>query len=166
MHAGSDEVGAEVEIASKEVMRYSLVLIGIERGTEMSHDREKCERLMRVCQRGYPASSVGAEYANNTLAECYGVIGSLIDDNDASSDLLRKLSAELECARGDLKTASGIIERYKKDAERYRFIRDDTSKGKSDICIIKKDLEARMDDYLTLEKADFAIDAAIEKDSQ
>lgn len=90
----------------------------------MSYDRGKCERLMKVCQKGYPASNIHVEYANNTLAECYGVIGSLIGDNDASSDLLRKLSAELECARGDLRQAMQIVERDQKDAERYRWLRD------------------------------------------
>lgn len=52
-------------------------------------------------------------------------------------------------------------EELRKDAERYRFIRDDRSSGKTDICIIRKDWTACRDTYLTLEQADYAIDAAI-----
>ena len=34
-----------------------------------------------------------------------------------------KLKAELECARGDIRTAQGIIEVLQKDADRYRWLR-------------------------------------------
>lgn len=67
----------------------------------MSYDREKCERLMKVCQKGYPASNIHVEYANNTLAECYGAIGAMM----------------LE------------IDRLQKDAERYRHLRSGNCSG-------------------------------------
>lgn len=82
----------------------------------MSYDKENCERLMVVCQRGYPCPPIGAEYANNTLSECYGAIGSAVSE-------ISRLAAELECARGDLKTAMEIAEKNRADAERYRWLR-------------------------------------------
>jgi len=55
------------------------------------------------------------------------------------------------------------MEVLRKDVDRYRFIRTDVSSGKSDICIIQKDWIAGRDTYLSLEQADYVIDAAMSK---
>lgn len=36
---------------------------------------------------------------------------------------IERIRAELECARGDLKTAMEIVERNQKDADRYRWLK-------------------------------------------
>ena len=43
--------------------------------------------------------------------------------DEARAEVAR-LKSELECARGDIRTAQGIIERLQKDADRYRHIRE------------------------------------------
>lgn len=69
---------------------------------------------------------------------------------------IKQIKAELECARGDLKTAGQVIERYKKDAERYRHIREHSY------------VEVRCDSPRKIgwkpELLDICVDSAIEKE--
>jgi hypothetical protein len=51
----------------------------------------------------------------------------------------------------------------RKDAERYRFLRDDVSAGQVDLCIISKHWKSNDCTYLSLDQADYAIDVAMEK---
>ena len=61
---------------------------------------------------------------------------------------------------------AGDCAELRKDADRYRFIRSDVSSGEQDICIVKKywGMVQGSDVILELDKADFQIDAAMEKD--
>lgn len=96
----------------------------------MSYDRGKCERLMKVCQKGYPASNIHVEYANNTLAECYAVIGAMM----------------LE------------IDQLQKDAVRYRLIRNkDFNPGR--LCSIEKYSKYFFEFMRCEEELDNAIDS-------
>lgn len=100
---------------------------------------------------------------NNELGkECGGLLGALA----TASGQRDKIKAELECARGDLKTAMNMAERYRADAERYRFLRDDISHRSHDFCIVKKywGMVSSPDVILQLESADEQIDSAMKSE--
>lgn len=78
---------------------------------------------------------------------------------------INRLKAELECARGDLKTAMDIVERNQKDADRYQFLRRDVSHRVSDFCIVKKFWGGTMPDrILEGDDADLEIDGELAKE--
>ncbi|BBT41449.1 hypothetical protein [Pseudomonas putida] len=62
----------------------------------MPTDKNNVEALMQACQRGVAGKGPAIEAANNLLAECYGALGKLTAENEA----------------------------LRKDAERYRFVRN------------------------------------------
>lgn len=75
-----------------------------------SIDKKIAEDLMKQCQRGVAGSGRAIEVANNLLAECYGVIGVMLADNDRlqkSSDHWKAMheaaldSAKAEASRAD-----------------------------------------------------------------
>lgn len=73
------------------------------------------------------------------------------------------IEAELECARGDLKTAMEIAEKNRIDAERYRKIRD---KNFNPGCLCSNENYAKYFlEYMKCEVfMDFVVDLAIEKE--
>lgn len=104
----------------------------------MSAETEKLEALMKECQRGVAGKGPAIEAANNLLAECYGALGKLLAEHEA----------------------------LRKDAERYRWLRDPD--GQEDlgseynmppiICGY-----AEHEDILTMDALDRAIDTGIEE---
>lgn len=62
----------------------------------MTTEATNVQGLMKACQRGVAGKGPAIEAANNLLAECYGVLGKLAAENEA----------------------------LRKDAERYRWLRD------------------------------------------
>lgn len=120
------------------------------------------DRISFVCQscgcsRGACGDTSKAGYADNSTVERRAL--SAWNTRAASG-----IEAELECARGDLKTAMEIAEKNRADAERYRLARDGRSKGDVDICIIQNDWRTANTVILCDEIADSTIDAAIEKE--
>jgi Tfp pilus assembly protein PilE len=87
--------------------------------------------------------------------ECDGLLG-LLATASAQRD---KFLAELECARGDLKTAMEIMERYRVDAERYRTMRD---KNFDPRCLSSNEKYAKyfLEFMLCEERLDAAVDLA------
>ncbi|EIK96078.1 hypothetical protein PMM47T1_14000 [Pseudomonas sp. M47T1] len=58
------------------------------------------------------------------------------------------------------------VEELRKDAERYRWLRGDTSAGKVDFCIMRKHLrEDALSEVLALAEADQQIDVAMSRES-
>lgn len=85
----------------------------------------------------------------------------------AENERLRKLptcwSEVLEQSEANDELLDKVLE-LSRDAERYRWLRDDTSRGKTDFCITKKYWGASTPDViLELESADEQIDAAMGK---
>lgn len=66
------------------------------------------------------------ETVNNTIAklgiDCVAAQSAPGKPSDVLAEHVNKLAAELECARGDLKTAMEIVERNQKDAERLEWL--------------------------------------------
>lgn len=83
-------------------------------------DREELRRLAEAVES---SSSMHTEDERKWMRRSTGEsVIELLDELD-------EVRAYLECARGDLKTAGEVIERYKKDAERYRFLRSGNCSG-------------------------------------
>ncbi|SCW88996.1 hypothetical protein [Pseudomonas sp. NFACC05-1] len=77
----------------------------------MPVDKAKYERLMQVCQKGYPASNIHVEYANNTLAECYGAIGALMSE-------LKKIDKDRKACWAEFKVQGRRLDQIKAENER------------------------------------------------
>ena len=83
--------------------------------------------------------------------------------DEARAEVAR-LKSELECARGDIRTSDQIIERLKKDANRYRWLRSDTQ-GKVITLDGRTDDHIECLDHLSAEELDALIDAEISEES-
>lgn len=68
------------------------------------------------CSRGACGDTSKRGYADNSTVEQRAL-------SAWNTRVAATIEAELECARGDLKTAMEIAERNVKDAERYRWLR-------------------------------------------
>ncbi|MCO7513759.1 hypothetical protein NJF44_01105 [Pseudomonas guariconensis] len=95
----------------------------------MPTEKNSVEVLMKACQRGVTGKGPAIEVANNLLAECYGALGKLVAENEA----------------------------LRKDAERYKAIRDE---------IPHLDLGDAIRDAQTAQQYDDAVDAAMAKETQ
>lgn len=72
----------------------------------MTIDKAKYERLMGVCQKGYPASNIHVEHANNTLAECYRAIGALLAE-------VKKIDADRKACWAEFKVQGLQLDQLK-----------------------------------------------------
>ena len=78
----------------------------------------------------------------------------------AAAEGIEQLKAELECARGDLKTAMEIAKRNQKSAERYEWIHNNQLEA---LEIMERFVGEQMQ-YSTEEELDTAIDAEITRE--
>ena len=77
---------------------------------------------------------------------------------------LRSLCQARDDARKERDQLKAEVESLRKDAERYRFLRQDISNNVQDFCIVKKRWSATFPDrILELDGADAEIDAAMGK---
>ena len=93
------------------------------------------------------------------------VVLELIAENKRLKSDLREsedLVEHLQDKRAELKQE---VEALRKDAARYRYLRDDISAGKVDLCIVQKDWRGGDIQWLSLEQADYKIDAAMRKET-
>ena len=80
---------------------------------------------------------------------------------------LRSLCQARDDARKERDQLKAEVESLRKDAERYRFLRQDISNNVQDFCIVKKRWSATFPDrILELDGADAEIDAAMGKGSK
>ncbi|MNP20131.1 hypothetical protein D3C76_1126920 [compost metagenome] len=112
------------------------------------------------CRETEPVSSVW-------LAQLRSEFVAAVRDRDQLKAENKRLSELLECSQGDMRQADKIMERDMKDAERYRYIRANTTRGGSyDFCIVRKSWgDPALERILTLQDADDELDAAISKDA-
>lgn len=150
----------------------------------MTIDKAKLTGLMRQCQRGVPGTGRAIEAANNLLALCYSSIEPLIAEIKSTESRLHDvavLCAQVEQDRDQLKAENeALTEKYeaardrknsitalqienealRKDAERWRFVRDPIGSG-SPFAVWSE----RTNLFLG-RNADEAIDAAMGKEVQ
>lgn len=137
---------------------------------QLRHDCDKWEALYR------------AEHAS-----CTRVLDTLIGfrtERDQLKAQVEKFQAKkalcglhekascLECMwpppeKSEVTALKAEVEALRKDAERYRWLRRDTSEGKVDLCIMRKHWsQDLLSEVLALESADQQIDAAMGKGEQ
>ncbi|MGN8346314.1 hypothetical protein ACLEJQ_22195 [Pseudomonas sp. SMV71] len=130
----------------------------------MTIDKAKLTGLMRQCQRGVPGTGRAIEAANNLLALCYSSIEPLIAEIKSTESRLHDvavLCAQVEQDRDQLKAES---EALRKDAERYRWLRD-SSQYDWDVSYGKLELRIETPHYDSGD-LDACIDAAMGKEVQ
>jgi hypothetical protein len=112
---------------------------------------------------GLIADNDRLERKNANQAESIREYQDLVTGGDVS---LGTLKADLRVTTGERDALKAECEGLRKDAERYRWLRRDTSSGKVDFCIMRKHWGADvLSAILELEQADQQIDAAMSKEA-